>query len=231
MGLIQGESKLALGAGKLAGDARITLAGGIHSLGKRLEQRLDDVVRFVAVKQLQVKIAAGFIGEGLKKLPGQPKAECAGLVLLPFGLGEVLVGISIQSTPDELRPSAKINHTAREAFIHRHVSFPRERILRVKASAVAAETFLVAERLDKRLPQCNPAILDGVVRVHGEIAVATQFQIYHPMLCKEGQHVIKKGNAGLDGSLARAIEREANGDARLFGVPFNLCLPEFHHPH
>ena len=42
--------QLALGAGQLPGDARVVATRGIHGAGKRLEQRLDDVMRFVAVE-------------------------------------------------------------------------------------------------------------------------------------------------------------------------------------
>src|SRR5208282_769203 len=67
--------QFALGARQLAGDPRIALAGRIRCAGERLEQRLDDVMRLVAVEQFQVQVAAGFVGETLEKLARQAKTK------------------------------------------------------------------------------------------------------------------------------------------------------------
>ena len=77
-------SQFSLGARQLAGDARVVPAGGIHGAGKRLEQRLDDVMRFVAVKQFQVQIAAGFVGEALEKFAREAETKRARDVLIFF---------------------------------------------------------------------------------------------------------------------------------------------------
>ena len=55
--------KFPLGTGQLAGNARVVLARGVHGARKRLEQCLDDMVWFVAVKQFQVQIAPRLVGE------------------------------------------------------------------------------------------------------------------------------------------------------------------------
>src|SRR5260221_10573020 len=76
--------QFSLGAGQLPGDARIVRTGGISGAGKGLEQRLDDVVRLVAIKDFEVQIAAGLVGEALEELVRKAEAERAGGVPLLF---------------------------------------------------------------------------------------------------------------------------------------------------
>src|ERR1035441_7500935 len=71
-------SKFPLCARQLAGDARVVPARGVHSAGERLEQRLDDVMRLVAVKEFQMQVAAGLVGEALEKFARQPEPERTG---------------------------------------------------------------------------------------------------------------------------------------------------------
>src|SRR5205823_13712223 len=78
------KSESSFGGGQKPGNARIPLAGKVHSLRKRLEQRLDHVVRLAAIKQLQMQVAARFVGESLKKLLRQPEPERTRHVLTPF---------------------------------------------------------------------------------------------------------------------------------------------------
>jgi hypothetical protein len=90
-GPIQRALKFPFGRGQAAGNPRISLTSHVNRLGKRLEQRLHDVVRFVAIQQFQVKIAAGFVGETLKKLPRQAEPERGRHVLLSFGFAKFAV--------------------------------------------------------------------------------------------------------------------------------------------
>jgi hypothetical protein len=85
------KSQFSLGARQLAGNARVVLARGVHGAREGLEQRLDDVVRLVAVKQFQMQIAPRLVGKALEKFPRQPKAERAGQVLIFFGGGNFLL--------------------------------------------------------------------------------------------------------------------------------------------
>lgn len=57
-------------------------ARSIHGAGKGFKERLNDVVRLVAVEEFEVKITAGFVGEALKKFPRQAEAKGAGGILL-----------------------------------------------------------------------------------------------------------------------------------------------------
>ncbi len=66
-------------------------AGGISGAGERLEQRLDDVVRFVAIKQFEMQVAARLVREALIKFAREAEAERAGGVLLSFRVGNFLL--------------------------------------------------------------------------------------------------------------------------------------------
>src|SRR6266576_4975695 len=148
---IQRASKFPFGRGQAGGDAPVPLASHVNRLGKGFEQRLDDVVRFVAVEQLQVKIAAGLVGETLKKLPSEAEPERGRHVLPLLRFAELAVGKASQTAPDQMRPAAEINHAPRQAFIHRHEGLAGEWIARVKSRAVTAKPALVPQRLDERL--------------------------------------------------------------------------------
>jgi hypothetical protein len=68
-------SQLPFGAGDLAGDSWIILAGEVDRAGKGLKKALHHMVRFAAMQEFQMEIALRFIGEALKELPRQAKAE------------------------------------------------------------------------------------------------------------------------------------------------------------
>ena len=48
------------------------------------------------------------------------------------------------------------------------------------------------------------------------------------MLGEEGEHVVEEGDAGTDISLALAVQIEAEGDLRFFGMPFDGGKTRFH---
>src|SRR5450432_3847079 len=83
--------KFPLRAGQLACDARIVPARGVHRARERLEQRLDDVMRLVAVKQFEVQIAARLVREALKKFARKSEPERTGKILPFFRLGNFLL--------------------------------------------------------------------------------------------------------------------------------------------
>ena len=81
-------------------------ARGVHRARKRLEQRLHNGVRLVAVKQFQRQIAPRLVGEPLEKFARQPKPERAGQVLGFFRVGNLLLRKRVRSQklyPIELR--------------------------------------------------------------------------------------------------------------------------------
>jgi hypothetical protein len=182
----------------LTGDAGVLLAGGIDGAGKGFEQAFDDVMGFIAVKQFEVEVAAGFVGEALKEFAGEAEAEGAGQILIFFRIADFFLGKTVQSPPDEVRAAAEIDDATGEAFIHGDVGFAGKGVLGVKAMAVAAEAAFITQGLGKGLTEGDAAIFDGMVGIDGEIAAAGQLEVHGGMLGKEGEHVIEKGEAGVD---------------------------------
>src|ERR1700685_2787862 len=140
------KSKFPLRARQLAGDARVVPARAVHRARERLEQRLDDVMRLVAVKQFEVQIAARLVRKALKKFARESEPERARHVLIFFRPGNFLLRKFVQPAPDKMRSSAKIHDAARETFIHRHIRFAGERIFRMKSKTITTNPFFVAER-------------------------------------------------------------------------------------
>ena len=153
------------------------------------------MVRFIAIKQFKMKIAARFVGKSLKELPRQTETKGARHILISFGFREALVSQSLQSAPDQIGPSTEINHTARQAFVHGHIRLTRKRILWMKTCAVTPDALFIAQCLRKGLSQRDAAIFNRMVGIHRQITVATQIQIYDCVLCKQRQHVIEKRDA------------------------------------
>src|SRR5205085_12237442 len=157
---------------------RISLAGKIRGFGKRFENCFDDMMRLIAVEQFEVQIAAGFIRKSLKKFSGQTEPEGAGHILIFLRLTELLVGEAVQTAPDKVRPPAEINNASREAFVHRNISFGRERVARVEPGPIAANPFFVPERARESLAQDQAAIFDRMMGIDAEITPATKTQIH-----------------------------------------------------
>ena len=102
------------------------------ALANALKMRLDHMVRFVAVKQFEVQVAARLVGEALEEFPRQTEAKGAGHVLVFFGAADFPVRKLVQSPPDQIRAPAEIHDAAGEAFVHGHIGFAGERIARIE---------------------------------------------------------------------------------------------------
>src|SRR5262249_37271478 len=87
---------------------------------------------------------------------------------------------------------------------------------------------LVAQCLEKRLSQCDPAVLDRVMRVDLDIPVAAQVKIHHRVLGEQRQHMVKEGNAGLNRRSTPTIDRELHQDIGFCGLTLNLAAPLLH---
>jgi len=207
------------------------LAGNIYRFGEGFEQRLDHVVRLLPIEQFQVQIGPRFAGEALEKLPRQAEPERAGHVLLPFGFADPLESEFIQAAPDQVRPSAEVYDAPGQTFVHGDVGFGAQWISRVEASAVAADTFLIPQRPGEGLTQSEAAILHRVMGVHFQVALAAEVKIYDRMFGEQGQHVIEKGDASVDGGLALAVNLEADFDSRFSGDAAEDRAPGFHPAH
>src|SRR6266436_3450195 len=129
------------------GDSRISLTGNVHRLGKGLEQCLNDVMRFLSVKQLQMEVAPRLVCEALKEFPCESEPEGAGHVLGLFRRGHPLVRKAVQAAPYQIGSSAEINHTPRQALVHGNISFAGEWVSRIKPGPVAPDAFLIPQRL------------------------------------------------------------------------------------
>src|SRR4051812_34816949 len=103
------------------------------------------MVWFIPIKQLQMEVATSLICESLKEFAGQTEAERTRCILLLFRLGNLLESQLFQASPDQERSAAKIHYGARQAFVHRHVRFPFERLLGIEGKAVPANPFFVAQ--------------------------------------------------------------------------------------
>src|SRR5665213_1306705 len=120
-------------------------------------------------------------------------------------------------------PSAKINHAARETFVHRHKRFAGEWIFRMKSKTVTANSFFIAQRSRESLSEREAAIFHGVMRVHFQIALAFQLQVNDGVFGEQRKHVIEKWNSGLDGRFALAVEVEVDGNFGFLCVARDFC--------
>src|SRR5260370_31795954 len=128
------------------GNSRISLTGNIHRLGKGLEQSLHNVMRFLSVKQLQVKVTSCFVCEALKEFPCESEPEGAGHVLGLFPRGHPLVRKAVQPAPHQIGASAEINHTPPQALVHGTVGLAGECVSRLKTPPVPTAAFLMPQR-------------------------------------------------------------------------------------
>src|SRR5262245_39833533 len=142
------------------------LAGCRNGPGKGLEKRLYNVMWFIPVQQLQMQVAPGFVRKPLEKLTRQSEPEHARHVLLFLTPSNSFLPKLIQTTPNQVRPSAEINHAPGKAFVHRHVRFTRKRIFGIKPGSITPNPFLVPQGLHKRLTECQTTILDRVMSVY-----------------------------------------------------------------
>jgi hypothetical protein len=98
----------------------------------------------------------------------------------------------------------------------------------MKAVAITPYAAFVAKRGGEGLAKRDAAIFDGVVRVHGKVAVAFQLQINHSVPGKQRKHVVEERDAGFDGGFAPAVEVELDGDFRFQRVALDFGTARFH---
>ena len=104
-------------------------------------------------------------------------------------------------------PATKINGGGRERFVHGHQEI-----------AGAEDASLVAQRGVDGFAERNADVLDGVMLVHVQIALGCEPKIEAAVARDQVQHVIEEGNARGNVGLATAVEIQAQGDLRFFGV-------------
>src|SRR5688572_16564896 len=111
------------------------------------------MVWLLAINQLQMQVAARFVGESLKEFPRQTEAKSTRHILIFLGFAHAFEPELVQPTPYKVGATAEIDDTSCEAFIHRDMSLTPKRVARVETGAVTANPFLVAKGLNKGLPQ------------------------------------------------------------------------------
>ena len=108
------------------------------------------------------------------------------------------------------------------------MSFTRERISRIEASAIPSDPPLVAQGLKKCLSEGNSAVLHCMMRIDVEISRTAQLQIAHRVLGKGAQHVIEKAHPGLHLGFALAVNIEIHADGGLASFSLDRGAPLGH---
>ena len=103
-------------------------------------------------------------------------------------------------------PAAEIDGGAGERVVHRH-----DRV------AVARDAAAVAERAVERLAERERRVLGGVVLARLEVAGRLEHEVEAGVEGELLEEVVVEPGAGRDAHAARAVESEANADARLGG--------------
>src|SRR5690349_9376556 len=163
-------------------------------------------MRFLPIDQFQMEIATRLVREALKKLARQPKAKRTRHVLAFFCLADALELQRVQATPNQIGAAAEVNDTPCKALVHGNVRFASKRVPGIKASAIAANAFLVSQCLAECLSKGNAAVFHGMMGVNLQVAFATQLQVHHRVLGKERKHVIKERDAGSNHRLTLPID-------------------------
>ena len=158
------------------------------------------MVRVVAVFGLEVQGQPGVYRQRAHELDRQ-----AGVVPAAHGLRHGRV-------EHQIGPAGNIQRAEAERLVHWH-----ERL------AEPRDTRLVAQALAERLPECNAAVLDRVVAVHLEVALAGKRQAEAAVHGKAVQHMVEKADAGVDAALA-ALEVEGERNVGLLGFAFDFSF-------
>ena len=118
----------------------------------------------------------------------------------------------------EIRTARDIQRAETERLVHRH-----ERLSETR------DTRLVTDALRQCLTERNAAVLDRMVTVHLEIALAGERETEAGMHGKAVEHVVKKADAGVDLAVA-ALERQLERNVGFLGLSFDFsgshcCFP------
>jgi hypothetical protein len=84
------------------------------------------------------------------------------------------------------------------------------------------DPLLFAERLLEGLAEGDPDVLDGVVGIHVQVALAPDVEVEAGVGGEGGQHVVEEADAGADPRAALTVEVQAQCDVRLAGLPLDL---------
>jgi len=144
-----------------------------------------------------VQAHAAIAGQGMEEF-----LEQFGIHLAHLVAGEI-------DLPDQVGALAEVKARTAERLVHRDIGV-----------AKARDAGKIAQRLEDRLADDDACILDGMVHVDVQVALAAHSEVDGGMLGKAFQHVIEEADTGFDIGLARAIEIEGDrniGFLRLAG--------------
>ena len=128
--------------------------------------------------------------------------------------GELAQHLAHQAEVDDrARPAGQIDHGARQRLVERGMG-----------RAEAGDAATLAERPVERLAERQRAVLDRVVVVDLEVALAGGAD-RSGHAWQGGQHVVEKADAGLDLGAAGAVEVERHRDGGLAGLAADLGAP------
>jgi hypothetical protein len=118
-----------------------------------------------------------------------------------------------------VRAARDVHHDRGDGLVERHLS--------VGEPSDAAP---VTQRLVERLPEDDGDVLDGVVVVDVEVAVAVDGEIEQAVFGERVEHVVEEADAGVDDALAVTVDVEREVDRRLCrlagdgGAPCHTCV-------
>ena len=108
-------------------------------------------------------------------------------------------------------PAGNIHGCLNQRFIHRQ-----------QEGTITGNTPLVSQSRLERLAQNDADVLHTVVVIHIGITDAFHCQIKLTMGSKEGQHVVQKAAAGIDGALAGTVQIQGQENIRFCSFPGNF---------
>ncbi len=95
--------------------------------------------------------------------------------------------------------------------------------------AVAGHALLVADGLGEGLAEGDADVLDGVVVIDVQVALAFDIQVDQPVTGDLVEHVLEKGHADGESRLAGAIQIDRGLDLGFQGIALDECRTFGHH--
>ncbi len=158
---------------------------------QRLEARLGDVVRVLAIEQFEVQADAGVHREGLEEFLEQLGVDLPDLVAREAHL------------PDQVGPVAQVDRGARQRFVHRNIG-----VAEADDAGIAAHGFL------ERLAQHDADVFHRVVLVDVEVALGLDVNVHGGVLGEALEHVVEEPDARGNRRFSRAIDVHGDLDLR-----------------
>jgi hypothetical protein len=168
------------------------LASLIQGLGQSFEDSLSHVMAIPASQDIDMEVQISVRTEGPEKFFYQLETE------LPSGSRMVRLLVM------EVRSAAQIYGHLNQGLVHGK-----------KNPSVTFYSNFIAQGLNQAFPENNGGIFDAVMIIDLEIATDFNLEIEQAMPAEQGEHMIEKRDAGLDGGSAGPIDHQVDGDSCL----------------